>query len=123
MCLVPSPSTTRAKSICPASIIVAASCMPLRKPRQALARSKFMQVDGRSSIACTATAEDGSRCARLTEVSMSSPTRPGSTPASASAFAPAIAALSEKVTSDGHHRRSTIPASPCNSPGRSPTRR
>ena len=65
-----------------------------------------MQVEGRPSIECTATAEDGSRCARLTEVSMSRPTWPGSTPASASAFAPAMAAL----VGERHVRRATSDA-------------
>ncbi len=119
----PSPSTTSAYSIRPASIIIAASCMPLRNPRQALATSKFMHIGGRPSAWCTATAADGSRCARLTELSTSSPTRAGSTPASASAFAPAMAAASAKPTSRGHQRRSVMPARFSSSPGRSPTRR
>lgn len=34
------------------------------KPRQAWARSKFIHVVGRPSAGCTATAADGSRCAR-----------------------------------------------------------
>ena len=42
-------------------------------------------------------AADGSRCARLTDVLISRPTWAGSTPASASAFAPAIAAASANV--------------------------
>jgi hypothetical protein len=118
----PSPSTISAWSIWPASIMTAASWIPLRKPRQALARSKLRQDVGRPSAACTAAAADGSRWARLTEVSISRPTSDGSTPASANALAPAIAAASEKLTSCGHHRRSTIPASPSSSPGRRPTR-
>jgi hypothetical protein len=44
-------------------------------------------------------------------VSISSPIWDGSTPASAIAFAPAMAAASVNETSCGHHRRSRIPAS------------
>ena len=58
---LPSPSTMRAYSIWPASIIIPASCMALTKPRQALARSKFRHDVGRSRAWCTATAADGSR--------------------------------------------------------------
>ena len=53
---------------------------------------------------------------------MSSPIWPGSTPDSAIALAPAIAAASAKDTSVGHQRRSVIPAKDSSSPGRSPTR-
>ena len=71
--------------------------MPLTKPRQALVTSKFWHELGRPSAWCTATAVDGSRWARLTEVLTIRPMSPGLTPASAIAFAPAIAAPSAKV--------------------------
>ncbi len=83
--------------------------------------SKFWQELGRPSAWCTATAVDGSRCARLTEVLTISPMSPGLTPASAIAFAPAIAAPSANVVPRFHHRRSWMPASRCIIPGRSPT--
>ena len=122
MCRLPSPSTTRAYSIWPASIIVAASCMPLTKPRQALDRSKFMQADGRPSWWWTATALLGSRWSRHTEVSMSSAILAGSTPDSAIALAPAMAAASAKLTSGPHHRRSWMPATLSSIPARKRTR-
>jgi hypothetical protein len=50
------------------------------------------------------------------------PTWAGMMPASASAFAPAIAAASAKLTSVGHQRRSTTPARSASIPGFMPTR-
>src|SRR4051794_40648574 len=100
-----------------------ASCMPLTKPRQAFVMSKFWQDDGSPIAWWTPTAVDGSRCARLTEVLTMSPIRAGSTPASASAFDPAMAAPSAYPTPSDHHRRSRMPASRSSRPGRSPTRR
>jgi hypothetical protein len=118
-----SPLTTRAYSVIPLSIIAAASSMPLTKPRQALVTSKFWHEGGSPSAWCTATAVDGSRCLRLTDVFTISPMSAGSTPLSLMAFAPAVAAPSTKVTPSAHQRRSRIPASRSSSPGRSPTRR
>src|SRR4051812_23020780 len=100
-----------------------ASCMPLTKPRQAFVMSKFWQDDGSPIAWWTPTAVDGSRCARLTEVLTMSPIRAGSTPASATAFDPAMAAPSAYPTPSDHHRRSRMPASRSSRPGRSPTRR
>ncbi len=56
-----SPSTTRAYSTTPASIMAPASSMPLTKPRQALVTSKFWHDVGSPSPWCTETAVDGSR--------------------------------------------------------------
>src|SRR6478672_1004856 len=47
----------------------------------------------------------------------------GRMPASANALDPAIAAASAKLTSSGHQRRSSTPASFCSRPGRVCTRR
>ncbi len=108
---LPSPSTISAYSICPDSIIIAASCIPLTKPRHALDRSKFRQDVGSPSSWWTATAADGSSRARHTDVSIRRPICSGAMPASASARAPAWAAASVNETPSGHHRRSSIPAS------------
>ena len=102
--------------------MIPASWMPLTNPRQALARSKFRQLVGRPSWWCTATAVDGSRCSRETDVLIITPTCSGWMPASASALAPAIAAPSAKLTSSGHQRRSRTPASLTSMPGSRPTR-
>ena len=96
--------------------------MPLTKPRQALARSKFRQLVGRPSAWWICTAVDGSRWARDTDVLIIRPIREASTPASASALAPAVAAPSAKLTSSGHQRRSLMPASRESMPGLRPTR-
>ena len=118
-----SPATTTAYRISPESIIAAASSMPLRKPRQALAMSKLGQELGRPSAWCTPEAVDGSRYSRLTEVLTSSPISAGSIPLSLIALAPAIAAPSTKVQPSDHQRRSRMPARRSSKPGRRPTRR
>ena len=53
--------------------MLAASVMPLTKPRQALARSKFMADDGRPSPWWIFTATEGSRFSRVTDVLISRP--------------------------------------------------
>ena len=65
---------------------------------------------------------DGSRWARETEVLIIRPIRSASTPASARALAPAVAAPSVKLTPSGHQRRSWMPASRDSIPGLRPTR-
>ena len=56
-----SPSTTRAYSISPRSIMRLAMSMPLRKARQALATSKFWQFSPMPRLPATMDAVDGSR--------------------------------------------------------------
>ena len=84
--------------------------------------SKFRQLVESPSWSWTPTALAGSMPVRQTDVLIRSPTSDGSTPASASAFAPAIAAASTNVTSSGHHRRSVTPASCSIMPGFIPVR-
>src|SRR5690554_6809163 len=62
------------------------------------------------------TATEGSRCLRVTEVLIMSPTSEGSTFASESARAAASVAASTKVMLESHCRRSITPATRCRSP-------
>src|SRR3954468_24531901 len=77
--------------------MAAANSMPLTKPRQAFVTSKFWHDRGRPNAWCTATAVEGSRYLRLTEVLIMTPIPVGSTPLSLIALAPAMAAPSTKV--------------------------
>jgi hypothetical protein len=90
--------------------------MPLTKPRQALAISKFVAEEGRPSSWWILTATDGSRLRRVTEVLMSRPIWLGCTPACSMARLPAETAASSKVSPSAQLRRSCTPATRCNNP-------
>ena len=102
--------------------MVPASCIALTNPRHALDRSKFRHDEASPNWWWTSTAALGSRWSRHTDVSINIAIRLGSIPDSAIAFAPAITAASTKLTSSGHHRRSSMPATVESIPARKPVR-
>ena len=76
--------------------------MPLTKPRQALLRSKFMQVLGIPNLWCTVTALDGSKRSLQTLVSIIKPIFSRFIPELIIAFSPANTAASINEISAGH---------------------